>query len=70
MASLQYEVAVAIPVPVPEQDIDTKHKPMVYSRAGDDLWIAIRQSLLCQVDAIERHLGISPRTSELRKQAH
>lgn len=32
-----------------------------------DLWQAIRQSLLLQVDAIERRLGICPRTSEIRR---
>ena len=42
----------------------------VYYDTGKDLWLAIRTSLLCQVDAIERHLGISPRTAELRKQSH
>jgi hypothetical protein len=30
------------------------------------LWLAIRQALLMVVDAIERFLGIAPRTSELR----
>jgi hypothetical protein len=32
-----------------------------------DFWLAIRQALLLIVDALERELGISPRTSELRK---
>lgn len=31
------------------------------------LWRAIRQGLLMLVDAIERYLGDSPRTAELRK---
>jgi hypothetical protein len=30
-------------------------------------WLSIRQAFLMMVDAIERELGISPRTSELRK---
>jgi len=29
--------------------------------------LAVRQALLMMLDAIERKLGISPRTSELRK---
>ena len=33
-----------------------------------DLWLGIRQALLLAVDAIERWLGIVPRTAELRKQ--
>jgi len=32
-----------------------------------ELWLAIRQALLMIVDAIERSLGIEPRTSQLRK---
>ena len=32
-----------------------------------ETWHAIRQGLLGQVDAIERRLGISPRTAELRR---
>jgi len=32
-------------------------------------WEAIRQGLLAQVDAIERRLGIVPRTAELRRRA-
>jgi hypothetical protein len=31
------------------------------------LWAVIRQALLLAVDGIERWLGISPRTSEIRK---
>ena len=31
------------------------------------LWLAIRQALLMIVDAIERTLGIAPRTSEMRR---
>lgn len=31
------------------------------------LWLAVRQALLMIVDAIERVLGIAPRTAELRK---
>jgi hypothetical protein len=34
-----------------------------------DFWIAFRQALLMLVDAIERELGIEPRTAELRKMA-
>ena len=34
-----------------------------------ELWIAVRQALLMVVDAIERELGIAPRTAELRKDA-
>ena len=47
--------------------IDIKHKTGVYSDMGKDLWLAVRQGWLAQVDAIERHLGITPRTAELRK---
>jgi hypothetical protein len=32
-------------------------------------WLQIRQALLMAVDAIERALGLEPRTSELRKEA-
>ena len=32
------------------------------------MWMSTRQALLMQVDAIERLLRISPRTSELKKQ--
>ncbi len=31
------------------------------------LWMGIRQALLMLVDAIERYVGISPRTAELRQ---
>jgi hypothetical protein len=31
------------------------------------LWLAIRQAILMIVDAIERSLGISPTTAELRR---
>lgn len=34
-----------------------------------DFWLQIRQALLMVVDAIERALGLEPRTSELRKEA-
>jgi hypothetical protein len=33
-----------------------------------EMWVAIRQALLMLVDAIERKLGMAPRTAELRKQ--
>lgn len=32
-----------------------------------ELWIAVRQALLMIVDAIERDLGMHPRTAELRR---
>jgi len=32
-----------------------------------EFWLAMRQALLMLVDALERELGISPRTAELRK---
>lgn len=32
-----------------------------------EFWVAVRQALLMLVDALERELGISPRTAELRK---
>ncbi len=35
--------------------------------ADADIWRAVRMALLTIVDAIERALEISPRTSELRK---
>jgi len=31
------------------------------------LWMGLRQALLMAIDAIERYLGIDPRTAELRK---
>jgi len=71
MSSVQYEVAVHIP----HEPIDEKHETGVnYSvenaeQHDRDMWCAIRQALLLQVDAIERRLGISPRTAEIRKQA-
>lgn len=34
-----------------------------------EFWVAVRQALLMLVDALERELGISPRTAELRKTA-
>jgi len=33
-----------------------------------DIWLGVRELLLGFVDLIERKLGISPRTSELRKE--
>jgi len=32
-----------------------------------EFWLAIRQALLMIVDALERELGLEPRTAELRK---
>jgi hypothetical protein len=32
-------------------------------------WLQVRQALLMIVDAIERTLGMEPRTSELRREA-
>jgi hypothetical protein len=32
-----------------------------------EMWAGVRQALLMLVDVIERKLGISPRTAELRK---
>lgn len=34
-----------------------------------EFWLAVRQALLMVVDALERELGIAPRTAELRKKA-
>ena len=34
-----------------------------------DFWLAIRQAMLMALDALERWLGLEPRTAELRKQA-
>jgi hypothetical protein len=33
-----------------------------------ELWMGIRQALLMAVDAIERWLGVTPRTAELRRE--
>ena len=33
-----------------------------------DFWLQLRQALLMMVDAIERAIGMEPRTSELRKE--
>lgn len=32
-----------------------------------EFWMGVRQALLMLVDALERELGITPRTAELRK---
>jgi len=32
-----------------------------------EFWVMVRQALLMVVDALERELGICPRTAELRK---
>ncbi len=34
--------------------------------SDEEFWLAIRQALLLLVDILERKLGISPRTAELR----
>ena len=34
-----------------------------------EFWLALRQALLMVVDALERELGISPRTASLRRTA-
>jgi hypothetical protein len=39
------------------------------SDSDKTFWIAMRQALLMQLDAIERRLGISPTTAELRRLA-
>ena len=51
------------------QPIDAKGETGVYYQQDRDLWAAIRQALLLIVDAIERRLGICPRTSEIRRAA-
>jgi len=33
----------------------------------DKFWLAVRQALLMILDAIERRLGIKPRTADLRR---
>jgi hypothetical protein len=33
-----------------------------------EFWMCVRQALLMMLDALERRLGISPRTAELRKE--
>jgi len=32
-----------------------------------DFWMAVRQAVLMFLDALERELGLEPRTAELRK---
>lgn len=70
MSSVQYEVAVH----THHEPIDVKADLGIYScvenaeQRDRDFWCAVRQGLLMQVDAIERRLGISPRTAEIRKQ--
>ena len=66
---------VAVPVPrVRAPAVDTTPTTGVnyciesMSQSDHDMWCAMRQSLLLQVDAIERRLGISPRTAEIRRQ--
>jgi len=34
-----------------------------------ELWLVIREALLLVVDAIERFIGVMPRTSSLRRRA-
>lgn len=38
-------------------------------KVSREFWLAVRQALLMLVDALERELGLSPRTAELRRQA-
>jgi len=33
-----------------------------------EFWMAVRQALLMVLDALERRLGIEPRTAELRRE--
>jgi hypothetical protein len=33
-----------------------------------DFWMAVRQAVLMFLDALERELGLTPRTAELRKE--
>jgi hypothetical protein len=33
-----------------------------------EFWLAVRQAALMFIDALERWLGIAPRTAELRKE--
>ena len=72
MTNPQNYVAVAMPahakVPEPEA-VDMEGEKGLYYQQDRELWLAIRQSHLLQVDAIERRLGICPRTSEIRRQA-
>lgn len=43
-------------------------RPEWSEQKGDAaFWASMRQALLAQVDAIERKLGLSPRTAELRR---
>ena len=45
------------------------YKIIAYTESmNKDLWMAVRQALLMIVDAIERELQITPRTSTLRKE--
>ena len=50
-------------------NIETQPKQEAQSPQEREFWLAVRQSLLLMVDAVERFLNISPRTSELRRQA-
>lgn len=33
-----------------------------------EFWLAVREALLALIDALERWLGLKPRTSEIRKE--
>ena len=33
-----------------------------------DFWMAVRQAVLMFLDALERELGLAPRTAELRRE--
>lgn len=61
-----------VAVPIHRDTVDTAEQTVVNCKHDDDhdLWLAIRQTLLLAVDAIERYkLKISPRTAEIRKQS-
>lgn len=44
-----------------------KSDTILASESDRSFWISMRQALLMQLDAIERKLGISPTTAEIRK---
>jgi hypothetical protein len=52
---------------VPKVGIDELESIAPLSCADRAFWQGIREALLLEVDVIERYVGISPRTAELRR---
>jgi hypothetical protein len=46
----------------------TFQEPVSVESSSPEFWQELRRALLIQVEAIERHINISPRTSEIRRE--